>query len=399
MRAIEIAVKDVKIVARDYKALALIIAMPLVLVMILGAALGPMFSRQDRVNPFHVAVVDLDRGQVSSLFMEVINSDQVAALLKVRVAASEDEARELVRKRNVTCAIVIPEGASDVSGLSASQFTVLGDPGEPIRGQIVRSIVSSFAEQYSVVVAGASSVVEEVMRASGPFPGAAEFAEGVVHSLADVTTGAAGLFTKSEQGAEWITSLQYYTASMTVMFVMFGAMLGVKSILEEKQAGTMGRLFTTKATSREVMVGKTLATFAISFLQILVLVLFTRYVYKVSWGPSMLDAIAVSAVVAFAATGFAMLLAALSKTEKMADAVENIGVQVMAFLGGCQYPIYAFPKAMHTISKFTLTRWSLDSYLAIMDGQGLAGVATPLGVLAAMGLGFLAIGIWRLRLD
>jgi ABC-2 type transport system permease protein len=108
---------------------------------------------------------------------------------------------------------------------------------------------------------------------------------------------------------------------------------------------------------------------------------------------------AVSAVMALAATGFAILIAALSKTEKMADALQNIGVQVMAFVGGCQYPIYQFPKAMHFLSKFTLTRWSLDSFLTLMDGGSLAALTMPLGILAAMGLGFLAIGIWRLRLE
>lgn len=399
MRVIEIAVKDIKIVVRDYKALASIIAMPLILVMILGAALGPMFSRSDRVNSFDVAVVDLDGGHVADLFMEVLDSEQVKALIQVRESGSEESAEQLIRDREVACAIVIPSGASDLNELSGSQFKVLGDPGEPIRGQIVTGIVSSFTEQYSVVVAGTSSVVEEMARSGGPFPGIDEFAGRVMGDLAGITTGAAGLFATSDQKAGWITSIQYYTASMTVMFVLFGSMLGVKSILEEKRQGTMSRLFSTKVVPRDILVGKTLATLAISFLQIMVLVLFTKYVYRVSWGPSLLHTTAVSAALAFASTGFAMLLAALSKTERMAGAVENIGVQVMAFLGGCQYPIYQFGKTMHVLSKFTLTRWGLDSYLALMDGQGLAGVATPVGVLLGMGTVFLAIGIWRLRLD
>lgn len=399
LRALDIALKDVKTVARDYKALALIIAMPLVLVMILGAALGPMFTRADRVSPFKVAIVDLDQGEVSSLFLGVLASDQVKSLIRLQSADSEEAARALVLEKEVACAVIIPEGASGRTDLSAKEFKVLGDPGEPIRSQIVKGIAASFTEQYSVIVAGASSVMGEILKVSGPFEGIGDFTESVIHSLADRTTVAAGLFTESKQEAGWITALQYYTASMTVMFVLFGAMLGVKSILEEKETRTMARLFTTAARPWEIMLGKTLATFVVSFLQILILVLFTRFVYRVNWGPSLLHTAAVSAVLAFAATGFAMLVAAISKTEKMADAVENIGVQVLAFLGGCQYPIYAFPKAMQPVSRLTLTRWGLDAYLALMDGQGFAGVTTPLMVLAAMGLAFLAFGIWRLRLD
>lgn len=399
MRALVITLKDIKTVARDLKALAIIIAMPLILVFILGAALGPMFARQETVNPYAVAVVDLDKGQVSELLLEVLQSEGVSSLIRIQSAATEDEAVELIRRREVASAIIIPQGLSDSANITGSQFRVLGDPGEPIRSQIVTGIVSSFATQYSVVAAGTASVMEQLMRATGPLPQAQELARSVVEEIAAETTAAAGFFVDSDQEAGWITSLQYYTASMTAMFVLWGAMLGVESILEEKQTGTMARLFTTRITPREIMVGKLLATYAIAFLQILILVLFTRFVYRVDWGPSLLNVVAVSAVIAFAATGFAMLIAAISKTQKMAEAIENIGIQVMAFLGGCQYPIYRFPEAMHFLSRFTLTRWSLDSYLALMDGRSLAAIATPLGVLAAMGLGFLAIGIWRLRLD
>ncbi|MGE5579364.1 MAG: ABC transporter permease [Bacillota bacterium] len=399
MRVLEIALKDVKTVARDLKALATIIAMPLVLVFILGAALGPMFAKQETVSPFAVAVVDLDKGQVSQHLLEVLESEGVSSLIRIQSAGSEEEAVGLIRRGDVASAIIIPQGLSDSAAITGSQFRVLGDPGEPIRSQIVTGIVSSFASQYSVVAAGTSAVMEQLTRAAGPLPQASEIARSVVEDIAAETSPAAGFFAANEQESGWITSFQYYTASMTVMFVLFGAMLGVESILEEKQAGTMGRLFTTRATRREIMAGKTLATYAVSFLQIVILILFTRFVYRVDWGPSLLNVIAVSAVMAFAATGFAMLIAAISKTQKMAEAVENIGVQVMAFLGGCQYPIYRFPETMHFVSRFTLTRWSLDSYLALMDERTLAAVATPLGVLAAMGLGFLAIGIWRLRLD
>lgn len=399
MRALVVALKDIKTVARDLKALAIIIAMPLVLVFILGAALGPMFARQETVSPFAVALVDLDKGQVSQLLLEVLRSEGVSSLIRIRSAASEDEAVELIRRGDVASAIIIPEGLSESAAITGSQFRVLGDPGEPIRSQIVTGIVSSFATQYSVVTAGTASVMEQLIRATGPLPQVQELAHSVVEEIAAETTAAAGFFADSDQEAGWITSLQYYTASMTAMFVLWGAMLGVESILEEKETGTMARLFTTRVTPGEIMVGKLLATYSIAFLQIVILVLFTRFVYGVDWGPSLLNVVAVSAVIAFAATGFAMLIAAVSKTQKMAEAVQNIGVQVMAFLGGCQYPIYRFPEVMHFLSKFTLTRWSLDSYLALMDGRSLAAIATPLGVLAAMGLGFLAIGIWRLRLD
>jgi ABC-2 type transport system permease protein len=408
VRPLQIALKDFKVVSRDLKALAVIIGMPLILVMILGAALGPMFRSSDRISPFKVAVVDLDQGQMAHLFLDALSSEQLRSLITMENAESLEAARALIADKKVTAAVIIPKSPSDPDDRSPRAFKVLGDPGNAVKSDVLKGIVDSFAEQYSVISAGTTGVIETLLQAAGPssparldqYPGGVEALEGsIIDSLSRETAEAAGIFSKSTESSGRITSVQYYTASMTVMFVMFGAMLGAKSIIEERGNRTLARLFSTGVTAADLLVGKTLATFAISYAQILILVLFTRFVYRVKWGPSMANVFVVSAAIALAATGFAMLIAAIAGTEKRVDAFENIGIQVMAFLGGCQYPIYGFPKAVQSVSKLTLTRWGLDAYLTLMDGQGLAGVVTPLLVLAAMGTAFLALGIRRLRLD
>ena len=101
----------------------------------------------------------------------------------------------------------------------------------------------------------------------------------------------------------------------------------------------------------------------------------------------------------FAATGFAILIGALAKTERMADAVENVGVQVRAFLGGGQLPMYMCPAILHPVSRLTLTRWVLQGFLALMEGRGLAAVLQPMLVLTAMGVVFLVIGLFNMRLE
>lgn len=75
MRALVIAFKDVKTVARDYKGLALILGMPIVLIMILGAALGPMFTRGDRIPTFKVVFVDPGNGDLGTYLRQVLSSE------------------------------------------------------------------------------------------------------------------------------------------------------------------------------------------------------------------------------------------------------------------------------------------------------------------------------------
>ena len=94
-----------------------------------------------------------------------------------------------------------------------------------------------------------------------------------------------------------------------------------------------------------------------------------------------------------------MFVAAVARTERMADALQNFGIQIMAFLGGCQYPFYLFPPVLDTISRLTITRWGLDGYLLLMQGQAWTASSRQAAIIAAMWLAYLVVGIWRLRLE
>lgn len=405
MRALEIAFKDVKTVARDYKALALIIAMPLILIVILGAALSPMFVKGERIVAFKVALVDVGSGDVGTHIRELFASEELKDLIVLVDAPTEETARELILKGEAASAVILPQATAGVHGHESLDIRVLGDPADSIRPEIVRGIVNAFAGQYSAVYAATGSVVEAMMTAAARAQVALgqEAVSGLMSRVSDrvmeETLGARTVLAQSTMDSTWISALQYYTAGMSTMFVLFGGMLGVKSILEERKMNTMARLFATKATKADILLGKTLATFLICLLQVLVLIGFTWGVLKVNWGGPVLVVLGVAVTMSFAATGFAMLVGALAKTERMADALENVGVQVMSFLGGCQMPLYVFPAVLHPVSKLTLTRWGLQGFLSIMEGQGLQGALQPMLVLTAMGAVFLGIGLKRIRLE
>ena len=404
MRAIQIALKDVKTVVRDYKALAIIIAMPIILIVILGAALSGMFAGAQTIDPIAVALVDLDGGQASTGFQQVLDHESVAEIVKAVPVASEEEAIALVRSGEAAAAVVIPHGVSDVASMDSRSFKVITDPERAVSGQIVANIVRTYTEQYSAVTAAMKNLWPLLATQSAGSPEAAtgprttsELAQKAQEDhLGDDARSRA--FSVTEEKPTWITARQYYTASMSAMFVLFGAMLGAKSIIEEKNQKTMSRLFATRATRADIVVGKTLASYLISFLQLLVLVAFTSLVYRTQWG-DLRGVLLVTGSLALAATGFSMCMAAVARTEKMVDALQNFGIQIMAFLGGCQFPFHLFPSVLQTISKFTLTWWGLDGYLLLMQGQVWTAVSRHAAVLAAMGLAYLVVGIWRLRLE
>jgi len=405
MRALEIAFKDIKTVVRDYKALTLIIAMPLILIVILGAALAPMFSKEDRIATFKVAFVDLNGGDIGTYVRQVFTSEELKDLITLVDAATEEDARDLVLKGEAACAVIIPEAPSSTSPQDSLEIKVLGDAADSIRPEIVRGIANVFASQYSAVYAATGNVVEAVMRAAAQAQVALSsedlsgLASKVADSVTEKTLKSRTVLAQSAMETTWISSAQYYTAGMSTMFVLFGGMLGVKSIIEERKMHTMARLFATKATKADILLGKTLATFLICLLQLLVLIGFTWGVLRVDWGGPVVAVLGVAAAMAFASTGFAMFIGSLAKTERVADGLVNASVQLMALLGGCAMPIYAFPAALHFVSQLTITRWGLQGFLSIMEGRGLAGALQPMLVMGLMGAVYLGFGLKRIRLE
>lgn len=400
MRAVLIAVKDLKVVLRDYKALALIIAMPIILIMILGAALSNMFGTGAGLKSITVAVAGEPGQEPADTFYSVIESEDLRELMQVYKAGSEEEARELVRESKVDAAIMIPR---TIHGA----FTVLGNPDNTLHSSVVKALVDTFVSQYSAVYNGSQAVyhvLSQQMIDMGISPDEADklagsMAESAILKLAEVTTQSASMFTRVDQSREeWISSLQYYAAGMTVMFSLFGGMLGTKSILEERDSNTVVRIFSTRVSKTEFIAGKAMGTLMLCLLQVFLLVVFSALAFRINWGDTW-GVIIVSAALALASTGFSMVVAAVSKNQKMADGLSNLGIQVMSALGGCSFPLYFFPPFLHTISKFTLTRWGLQSYLLLMEGKTWVDIGRPVMILAGIGLAFLVIGLGTLKVE
>ncbi len=403
MIAIEVALKDIKIIARDYKALALILGMPLILIGILGAALSPMFSPGDRLPSFGVALVD-PGGELGGFVREIFDSDGLKDLIFLTPVPGISEAEKAIADGEVACAVILPEVIPGENN-APLQISVLGDPVDSVRTEIVKSILDSFSNGYSAVYAATGNVLGALSAASseaGVFwdrRQSEELAMSLAKKINEKTWASGAMLAQSAVDPTWISALQYYSVGMSTMYVLFGGMLGVKSFAEERRLNTVARLFASKATKADILLGKTIATFFISFIQVLILIGFTSGVYRVNWGRSVAGVLSVAAALSFAATGFSILLGSLAKTERMADALGNVGIQVMAFLGGCQLPIYTFPPALQFVSKLTLTRWGLQGFLTLMEGHSLAAAVLPVSVLGAMGVFFLAMGLLRIRVE
>lgn len=401
LKSLVIAAKDLRIRLRDRRAAVVLLAMPMVLIFILGLVFNPLWQGTAEIQAIPLVVVDNDHGEIARLLVdEVLRTGIVGRLLRVDRAGRADAARALVVGGRRTAALIIPEGFSQaVMTGRPTRLTLYTDPAQSIRAGIVRSIVNRLTaeivrRQVAITVAAETLITEQVMTPRQVFAAIPGWLKDIEKF---VGREAVAIAEERGTGPRIPAAMDYYAVAMGVVYILFGVSMASQSILVERREGTLARLRTTPTASADIVAGKLLATFLTGLAQFTLLVIFTRVLYGVRWGSPLLLLVMITAT-ALAAAGLGTLVAALARSPEAAEAVAPALILPMSFLGGSMYPIYVMPPWLDAVSRLTFNRWALDGFLAVMGGEtSHAAIARPVVVLLAMGLVSMVIGTRRLR--
>jgi ABC-2 type transport system permease protein len=406
-RAWYIALKDLTVWIRDPAALGVLLAMPVVLIFILGSALGGV---SDGGSAIRVGVVDLSRARTTAAGTErppsdelaaaLVESERIADLFEIEVIGTERAARELVRAGTLSAALVIPASFDeDVAGGRSVNLIVLKDPGSETGAGIWESVVTSFATRFSAASVSVQTVVETVQRgnpAALAAGGGALVGRAVEAVTADDALDGVDVIDDEASDVTHVTAIDYYGLSMVSMFLMFGAMFGAFSTIQENREQTMNRMLTTPSPRSTVVAGKMFSVFLIGMAQFTVLYIFTRFVFGVQWGADWVATMAVAAAEMLAVTGLATLIAAVARTERAAGGIGPLVVQIQALIGGAFFTITVLPEWIQPIRYFSVVGWTMEGWTAIQTrGAGLADVMGPVAALLGIAGVLFAVGVWR----
>jgi ABC-2 type transport system permease protein len=132
-----IAFKDLKVLFRDKKAIIILLLMPALIMLILGTALGSVFTEDTSVERFPIAVVNKDEGIMSRHFIYTFLDGEMSEMFKTYVV-NEDKADDMLEKKTVPSVIVIPENFSEsFNNLKDVKIVIKSDADDKVRTNIV----------------------------------------------------------------------------------------------------------------------------------------------------------------------------------------------------------------------------------------------------------------------
>lgn len=398
MKCLTIAWKDFMIRFKDRRGFMLMILMPLILTFILGSALGGVMGEDATVFPkTNLGIVWKDDDPLARQFIrDVLQSRDLKPYIHIKMADSREALEEHIREGSIDAAIVFPNGWSrDLNNGKLKGLTILADPGKSLQSDILQTLSQTFMDRAETTAVSTKTVLSVAVD-SGP-----EQMAGLSQEVADELKQAAQqqwhAVEEKSVGQKPVSGMQYYAAAMAAMFLLFNMMNGAKSFIHERETQTLARLFSTPTEKISILIGKFLGTLYFAVAQFLIFMLATRFLFGVNWGDNALQTLSVGAAFAIAVSGLSMLIASVIHTEKTADVVGGIGVQILALLGGSMVPLTLFPDMLRQIAHIAPNTWALTSLVDIMGGTAWSALALPIGVLAGIGAAAVTIGTWRLQ--
>jgi len=444
MPALTLAIKDLRLLLRDPRSAVILLVMPLVLVFVLGLALGEGFGQKpdDRLR---ISVVNLDRGLPMAAdfpkkpWSEVALDDLSAESdIRIEQIADVDEARRLVASGKRPAVIVF--GSEFSERMNRCSFLTKADPPplNPLGRDGVRldEVGITFLADPTQPVA--ASVIEQVtqvtmLRVVVPWMIGRAF-EHLGKSLGPLVTGTlervfsnynftaktwAGLTKSSEREGQTRNRSAYADSdgsgilkrgairyqilvpSYTVMFAFFLVLTVGWLFVAERTHGTLARLRVAPLARRQILLGKLLPCFAISLFQGIFLLVAGKLVFGMNWGPEPLLLLAVVASTSFAAVGLAMLVASVARTETQVAVYGTLLVLALGGVSGSLMPRDLMPEMMKRASLATPHAWALDAYsqLLVNPTPNVASVGVACLALLGFGAAFLLLAWWRLDLE
>ena len=189
--------------------------------------------------------------------------------------------------------------------------------------------------------------------------------------------------------------VSYYAGAVAILFLLFAAMQGAISLIDERNSGIVDRLVAGPGGYTVVVVGKGLFLTLQGLAQAGLIFAVAWWLYGIDWfgrfGLWLVTAVLAAAVAAW----LGLLLASFCRTRQQAQTASAFVVLILSAIGGSMMPRFLMPGWLRELGWFTPNAWVIESWHGIFwRGEGPAELAAGWGVLLAIAVAAMLISVW-----
>lgn len=301
---------------RDRKSISLTLFFPILLILILGTALNSAYSPRtlDKIN---VAYVNVDNAAISKQFDAFLNKNNIKALLNITKSETYESGIKLMTDSKVQILIYIKSNFSeDISKGKKAVIEVYESKSKGLSASVVKSIVESF-------VNGSNTMEAVYKMGTGAGANNQRFIES--KSITDLPITTKGNIPRA---------IDYYAVTMLAMTLMYGTLFASYAMAEDKLEKTYIRIKSSPIKAYINYLGKTLGTIVTLMLEVIILIIFTKYAYHVNWGSNIPLILFLASLFSIFVTGLGIMAYAVTNNARIAGTLLNVLTVSLTFVSG-----------------------------------------------------------------
>jgi ABC-2 type transport system permease protein len=184
---------------------------------------------------------------------------------------------------------------------------------------------------------------------------------------------------------------------MMIFYAFFTASTSAQSIIKEEEELTLPRLFTTPTAQSTILSGKFLSVFLTVFVQMTVLLIFGRLIFRIEWGDlSTIIPMLIGTV--FVASSFGIFVNSFLKDTKQGGYIFGGVLTFTGMLGMIRIFAINSPTAAqlgNSVSLLVPQGWAIRGLIQSMEGEPVMSVMITTVAMLIWSVVFFSIGVWR----
>lgn len=402
--------KDLRILFRDKAALAVIFAMPVLLVIVITSIQNSAYKLvNDRAIP--VVVSNRDTGESSRQLLMALNKIGMFTLLSEDTAANNRQLTELMHQKDALIAFAVPQGFSASLNRRSKKIAskALKEFGLPTEEADAIDSVEIATPPLTLFY---NPVLQESFRFSvqGALRSAQQFTENqaILQALYQSLNGKqlprkledeifANQTTINEipvakDGSSIVPNATQHNVPAWTIFAMFFIVVSLStSIVKEKLSGSSVRLKTLPTSYLKNLGARQITYVLVTLLQVAVIFSLGIFLFpkiglpKLAMPEHFASLALVCVVCGWCAVSYGVLIGVYAKTMEQAVGFGAVSVVMLAAIGGIIVPAFAMPEALRTVMKISPMHWCMEAFYVLFLKAGyfkdVLGSLIPLAVI------------------
>lgn len=344
-------------ILRDGRTMLILLGMPVVQILLFGFAIN--------MEVQHIRTVIFDPAQDAATrdITERLTANPYFHMQGY--VYSSDEINKLLQRGETDVAIVYEQNFNEnLVHAKKAQLQIIADASNPNTGTIVANYVTAIVSEYRPHIPYRIEVENKLL-----------------------------------YNPEMKSAYTFVPGIMGLVLMIICAIMTSISIVREKERGTMEVLLASPLKPGTVLISKTVPYLALSFINLITILLLSYFVLDVPIQGNLALLIAVSVLFIFLALSLGLLISTLVQTQVTAVLISGIGLMMPTLiLSGMIFPIDNMPEPLQWASSVVPARWYIAAVKKVMiEGLGFTHVAKEVGILAGMVVFLIGASIAKIK--